>query len=66
MKRYGFLILWRGKKYEYWTDDPAIGQYRVKEQFCEEHRIKPGKRWEVSVLLAEKDGQPVVHSTAGL
>lgn len=62
----GFIILWKGRQEEFWTDDLAIGQYKVKEIFCDRHKIPPRRRHEVSVFLCEKGGEPIVHSTAGL
>lgn len=51
---YGYIILWRGKKYEVRSTDTRLN---VKEEFCREHRIK--KPWEASVYLAEVDGKQV-------
>ena len=70
--KYGYVILWRGKQYEKEItreEFHAVGQcgtYRIREDFCDEHRIRPSKRHEVTVILAEKNGEPVVHSATGL
>jgi len=62
----GYVILYNGKKYEDWTDDIMVGQYEIKRRFCEKHKIRPSQQWKVSVHLAEKNGEVVTHSTAGL
>lgn len=61
MTTYGYIILWRGKKYEK-TVPAGTSIYSMKEQFCAEHRIPPKRRHDVTILLAEKDGEPVLQT----
>lgn len=60
MKR-GYIILWRGKRYERYTTDPDKGIYQIKKEFIEEHRIPKKHQWDVSIFLAEEDGETVAQ-----
>jgi hypothetical protein len=57
---HGYIAMYRGKKVEVYAESSYSAQQKAAAIF------KARKAWEVSVYLAEKDGAPVVHSTAGL
>jgi hypothetical protein len=61
MDTYGYIIFWRGKKYEK-TVPASTGIYGAKMAFCDEQRIPPNQRHKVDIHLAEKNGQPIVHT----
>lgn len=44
----------------------ANSSYEAQCKAAELWNMKPSKRHEITVMLAEKDGQPVVNSTSGL
>ena len=52
----GYVCFYRGKRYEVYAETTYDAQVRCA---CE-NRIK--KRSEIAVVLAEKDGKPVVHA----
>ena len=56
----GYICLYRGKRLEVTADTTLQAQQKAAAQF------KARKAYQVTVMLAEKDGQPVTHSTAGL
>ena len=61
--KYGYVCFGpNGKRYEVRADS----SYHAQQKAACAMGVKPGKEWRVSVTLAEKDGEPVVHSTASL
>ena len=51
----GYICFHKGKKYEVYAET----LYKAQLKCAAEHGIK--KTWEIRVVLAEKDGQPVIH-----
>ena len=62
--RYGYICTWRGKRLELWGDENS-STYKIQQQataeFQKTTRTKI-KSWEVDVHLAEKNGDPVIHT----
>ncbi len=56
----GYICLHKGKKYEVY----AQTSYEAQLKCAQENKIKKG--YEITVMLAEKDGQQVTHSTSAL
>lgn len=56
----GYIAYYKGKKLEIKAHTSYEAQKKAAEQF------KARKAFEVTVVLAEKDGEPVTHSTADL
>lgn len=56
----GYICFYRGKKIEVVADTLLQARDKAALQF------KAKKPYEVTVVLAEKDGVPVTHSTASL
>ena len=54
----GYICLWRGKRFEVYANTTFEAQKKCAEQ----NKIK--KAFEITVMLAEKDGKPVIHNTA--
>ncbi len=54
----GYIAFYRGKKIEVHAETSYKAQQIAALQF------KAKKTWEVTVVLAEKQGEPVSHSTA--
>ena len=57
----GYVAFWRGKRVEL----HAATIYQAQQIAAELLKAK-GKSYEVTVVLAEKNGEPVVHSTASI
>jgi hypothetical protein len=57
----GYIAFWKGKRIEVRANTSYEAQGKAMQQFG-----KKAHPWEISVVLAEKDGQPVVHSTTSL
>ncbi len=53
----GYIAFYRGKQIEVHAETSYDAQKKAAAQF------KAKKSYEVTVVLAEKDGKPVVHST---
>lgn len=51
----GYVCFYRGKRYEVYADSAYAAQTAAAAHF------KARKAYEVTVILAEKDGVPVVH-----
>lgn len=56
----GYIAFYRGKQVEVYADSSYEAQQKAAAMF------KARKSYEVTVVLAEKGGQQVVHSTGGL
>lgn len=56
----GYIAFYRGKQVEVYADSSYEAQQKAAAM------LKVRKSYEVTVMLAEKDGQQVVHSTGGL
>ena len=56
----GYIALYRNKRLEVYAETSYAAQKEAAKQF------KAKRDWEVTVYLAEKDGEPVTHATAGL
>lgn len=54
----GYIAFYKGKQIEVHAENSYQAQQKAAEKF------KAKKSYEVTVVLAEKDGEPVVHSTA--
>lgn len=54
----GYIAFYKGKKIEVYAESSYKAQVKAAEI------LKARKSYEVTVVLAEKDGQPVVHSTS--
>jgi hypothetical protein len=56
----GYVAFYRGKRHEVHADSSYQAQQKAAQHF------KAKKSYEVTVVLAEKDGQQVVHDGAVL
>jgi len=56
----GYIAFYRGKQLEVLADSSYAAQLKAAALF------KARKAYEVTVVLAERDGQQVVHSTGDL
>ena len=56
----GYIAFYRGKQIEVYANTTYEAQSKAAAMF------KARKSHEVTVMLAERDGQQVVHSTGGL
>lgn len=56
----GYICFYRGKRLEVYADTIYEAQLKAAKEF------KAKKEWEVHTVLAEKGGEPVVHSPAEL
>jgi hypothetical protein len=56
----GYIAFYRGKRIEVYANTSYEAQTKAAAAF------KARKSYEVTVMLAEKDGQQVTHSTGGL
>jgi hypothetical protein len=52
----GYVGFYRGKRFEVQSDSTYHAQMLIAKQY----KIK--KTWEITIMLAEKDGEPVVHT----
>ena len=57
---FGYVCFWKGKRCEVRALRTFDAQELARQQFQKGTRAKV-KAYEVTVMLAEKDGQPVVH-----
>lgn len=55
--RNGFIVFWKGKQYPVYSD--TVMHARTK--FCQQNRIPHSKEYLVRPMLAERDGEQVVH-----
>ena len=56
----GYICFYKGKKIEVLAESSYQAQVKATAQF------KAKRSWEVTVVLAEKNGEQVTHSTGGL
>lgn len=56
----GYVCFYKGKRIEILAETSAQAQTKAAA------KLKAKKPWEVTVVLAEKNGEQVVHSTAGI
>lgn len=56
----GYLAFYKGNKIEVHANSQSEARTIAVQQF------KARKAWDVSVVLTEKDGVPVTHSTASV
>jgi|WetSurSiteA1Bulk_404760.scaffolds.fasta_scaffold907268_1 hypothetical protein len=56
----GYIAFFRGRRIEVFAATSYAAQQLAAQQF------KAKKAYDVHVMLAEKAGEPVTHSTAGL
>ena len=55
----GYIGYYKGKKMEVLTED---GIYSAKCQMAKEHNIKDKDIHKINIMLAEKNGEQVIHS----
>lgn len=60
--QFGYITFYEEKQWEC----HAKSSYDAYEKAVAHFKPTKSKRWMISVMLAEKDGQPVVHSTASI
>lgn len=58
----GYVCFWKGKRIEVYADT----SFEAQEKAAAQLKVKPKKSYEVTVMLAEKNGEQVTHSTAGV
>ena len=56
----GYVCFYRGKKAEVYAETSFKAQQKAAEIF------KAKKTYEITVVLAEKNGNPVIHSTSNI
>ena len=56
----GYVCFYNGKRIELYADNLLDAKLKAIEAF----KAPKSKQYLISVVLAEKDGNPVVHSTA--
>ena len=56
----GYVALWKGKRIEVYANTAYEAQRIAAAQ------LKVKRSWEVLVMLAEKDGKPVIHDGSEL
>ena len=57
-KKYGYKAFYNGKTLELYADS----LYEAKKLAVAQFKVKPNKAHMVSVMLCEKDGEPVIHT----
>jgi hypothetical protein len=62
----GYICFYGGKKVEVYADTTYHAQEQAYETFKKMFPRKNVKQYDIKVWLAEKDGQPVMHSTTEL
>ena len=58
----GYVAFYRGKRIEFYSDAPSM--YAVQLEAAKLFKAK--RSYEVTVILAEKGGEQVMHSTCEL
>lgn len=56
----GYIAFYKGKRLEVYAETSYQAQVKAAKEF------KAKKSYDVTVMLAEKDGQPVIHDPAVL
>jgi hypothetical protein len=52
----GYVGFYKGKRFEVQADT----SYQAQQKMAIEHKVK--KAYEITVMLAEKDGKPIIHN----
>lgn len=58
----GYIAFYKGKKIEVYAETSL----KARDEAVRRLGLKPGKAHEVTVVLCEKDGSQVTHSTASI
>ncbi len=58
----GYIGFHNGKEYEVYAETPFEAQKKLAKQLG----VPDNKSWQVAVMIAEKNGEPVIHSTLDL
>jgi len=58
----GYIALHKGRKIEVYAETSYLAQQEAARIL----KVKPSKAYEVTVVLCEKQGEQVAHSTAGI
>ena len=58
----GYVAFHKGKRIEVY----AASSYDAQQKAAAMLKVKPAKSYEIAVMLAERDGAQVTHSTGGL
>ena len=61
----GYIAIWNGKRIEVYADTSYQAQCEAEKEFQKGTRKKV-KGYDITVVLCEKDGEQVIHSTGGL
>lgn len=56
----GYIAFYKGKRLEVFAETSYQAQVKAAKEF------KAKKSYDITVMLAEKDGQPVIHDPAVL
>jgi hypothetical protein len=56
----GYVCFYKGKRVEVYADSSYVAQQKAATM------LKAKRAYEVTVVLAEKNGEAVVHSTGGI
>ena len=57
----GYIAFWKGKRIEVHAETSYKAQQQAAKVFG-----KYARSYDITIVLAEKDGQPVIHSTTSL
>lgn len=60
----GYVAFWNGRQTEVYAETSLKARDKAVEEFQKRSRAKKVKPYEVTVILAEKDGEPVTHDPA--
>ena len=58
----GYIAFYKGKQVEVYAET----SYQAQEKAAVMFKVKPAKSYDVTVVLAERNGEQVVHSGAML
>jgi len=59
---YGYVCFWNGKRIELYAETSYKAQQLAQEKFQATAGRKKVKGWDISVILAEKNGEEVTHA----
>lgn len=62
----GYIAHWKGQTCEVSADTSYAAQQKATTVFQAKAGRRKVKKSDVTVMIAEKDGEPVVHSTGSL
>lgn len=54
----GYIAIWKGQRIEVQAETSYAAQRKAADRFGKRAQLRP---WEVTIVLAEKDGQTVTH-----